>query len=507
MNKKIYSLLLGAGIIITLPACNGFLDTEPSNSFPSDKVSNEYSLLGPALRGVYDELQGSNYSDANVYYAGRFITAGDVMGDDMQALSSGSRVQDYYNMKYTKDDAPGIWFKAYSVIRTANRLLEMCTKLSSQGLSADQMAKIRSAQAQALAIRALVHFDLCRQYATPYKFSNDGSALGVPLITTVPENKYLPSRASLKVVYQQIIADLKAAIATTELPETSYGYISKNAAKALLGRVYLYMDGTEGNTQALALSKEVIESGKYSLPTTVEAYKTIWSESTSTEMIFSVVNFDSKDWADREGLAYIYNVNGYYNAHITKKFYDEMLQDPDDIRWNVLVASKGTNAEASASNTPGLKPEFKVFIGKYPGKAAYKDMRTNDVPVIRLAEVYLNAAEAAFKLGDRTTALKYLNAIVKRANPAKSVVDADLTLERILDERAKELVGEGHRFFDLMRNGLRCERFYGGVAGWHGPLVQESRSFDHTYFRTLLPIPLYEIDLGSDLAKQQKPGY
>ena len=166
MNKKIYSLLLGAGIIITLPACNGFLDTEPSNSFPSDKVSNEYSLLGPALRGVYDELQGSNYSDANVYYAGRFITAGDVMGDDMQALSSGSRVQDYYNMKYTKDDAPGIWFKAYSVIRTANRLLEMCTKLSSQGLSADQMAKIRSAQAQALAIRALVHFDLCRQYPT-----------------------------------------------------------------------------------------------------------------------------------------------------------------------------------------------------------------------------------------------------------------------------------------------------------------------------------------------------
>ena len=86
-------------------------------------------------------------------------------------------------------------------------------------------------------------------------------------------------------------------------------------------------------------------------------------------------------------------------------------------------------------------------------------------------------------------------------------MDADLTLERILDERAKELVGEGHRFFDLMRNGLRCERFYGGVAGWHGPLVQESRSFDHTYFRTLLPIPLYEIDLGSDLAKQQNPGY
>ena len=85
---------------------------------------------------------------------------------------------------------------------------------------------------------------------------------------------------------------------------------------------------------------------------------------------------------------------------------------------------------------------MKMFIGKYPGKAALKDMRTNDIPVIRLAEVYLNAAEAAFKLGDTSTALNYLNVIVKRANPAKSVAAGDLTLARILKERSKELVGE-----------------------------------------------------------------
>ena len=58
-----------------------------------------------------------------------------------------------------------------------------------------------------------------------------------------------------------------------------------------------------------------------------------------------------------------------------------------------------------------------------------------------------------------------------------------------------------------MRNGQRCERFYGGQVGWHGPLSKESQAFDHTYFRTILPIPVYEINLGSDLAKQQNPGY
>ena len=134
-------------------------------------------------------------------------------------------------------------------------------------------------------------------------------------------------------------------------------------------------------------------------------------------------------------------------------------------------------------------------------------MRTNDIPVIRLAEVYLNAAEAAFKLGDKQTALKYLNVIVKRANEKKSVSEGELTLERILKERAKELVGEGHRFYDLMRNGLKCERFYKGSAGWHGALIPEAQSFDHTYFRTILPIPETETDVNATLKSQQNTGY
>ena len=143
-------------------------------------------------------------------------------------------------------------------------------------------------------------------------------------------------------------------------------------------------------------------------------------------------------------------MNGYYDAHITKKFYEEMLQDPDDIRWNVLWPSEGTIATGAIKGVPEINPNMKIFIGKYPGKAAYKDMRSNDIPVIRLAEVYLNAAEAAFKLNDKATAQTYLNAIVKRANNSKSVALADVTLERILLERAKELVGEGHRFFDSL---------------------------------------------------------
>ena len=485
-------------------SCKGFLETEPATAIKTNKALKEHSLLQAAIRGLYDELQGSSSSTS--YYAQSFTIMGDVRGDDMQCPTVGSRGNAYYKMDYTRHNIYGPWYTVYSVIRGANRLLQMCDNLK-QRASEISLKEIANAKAQAQAIRALCYFDLCRVYAVPYAYSNGGTALGVPLVMSVLENSAMPGRNTLKECYDFIIKELNEAIASNALEPTSYGYISQSAAKALLGRVYLYKGDKESNAQALKLSKEVIESNLYQLATDPDAYEQIWSESSSKEMIFSIVNFDTNDYADREGLAYVLHVNGYYNAFITRKFYDEMREDPDDIRWNVLWASKGTKAEGVVKNLPDADPEMKMFIGKYPGKAALQDMRTNDVPVIRLAEVYLNAAEAAFKIDDKATALQYLNVIVKRANPTKSVAESDLTLERILQERAKELVGEGHRFYDLMRNGLKCERFYKGSAGWHGALIPEAQAFDHTYFRAILPIPETETDVNATLKSQQNPGY
>ena len=85
------------------------------------------------------------------------------------------------------------------------------------------------------------------------------------------------------------------------------------------------------------------------------------------------------------------------------------------------------------------------YLIKYPGKSgsvtdavSTVNPQDNDLCILRLSEVYLNAAEAAFKIGNTEKALTYLNAIVTRANPAKSVTSADLSLERILKERRKD---------------------------------------------------------------------
>ena len=149
----------------------------------------------------------------------------------------------------------------------------------------------------------------------------------------------------------------------------------------------------------------------------------------------------------------------------------------------------------------------KVWINKFP-ENSQGEMRLNNVPLLRLSETYLIAAEASAKLNDKAAAAKYLNAIVQRANPkATPVSEADATVDRILVERRKELVGEGHRFFDAMRNNQTIVRYTDEAKkGYHYTLTTpDSRKFDRTYFRIVLPIPRGETNVNRKI--QQNPGY
>ena len=148
-------------------------------------------------------------------------------------------------------------------------------------------------------------------------------------------------------------------------------------------------------------------------------------------------------------------------------------------------------------------------LKKEPGRSDFstQGVRVNNVPVIRLSEVYLIAAEAAVKLGDSENADFYTNEIYKRANPDADDLE-NVDLDRILEERRMELIGEGHRFFDLMRNNKEVVRYTSiDNQGWHMSLVAESRKFDNTYFRAILPIPKKEVDANPVLREQQNPGY
>jgi hypothetical protein len=128
-----------------------------------------------------------------------------------------------------------------------------------------------------------------------------------------------------------------------------------------------------------------------------------------------------------------------------------------------------------------------------------------DYPLFRLADVYLMYAEAVLRgatSGNATTALGYVNALRTRAygNANGNITSAQMTLDFILDERARELYWEGYRRTDL----IRYSKFTGSAYLWPWKGKVAAGATTET-FRDLYPIP--SNDLGANPTLKQNPGY
>ena len=153
--------------------------------------------------------------------------------------------------------------------------------------------------------------------------------------------------------------------------------------------------------------------------------------------------------------------------------------------------------------TDAAFPSFnKKFID--PNRLTVNDVRgSRDWPAFRLAETYLIAAEALMRDGNLTEALTYVNAVRERAaktgvpKAAMDVTTADLNMNFILDERARELAGEQMRWFDLVRTGTLYDRVR---------LYNTAAAVAIQQFHKLRPIPTEQITLTSNIFPQN-PGY
>ncbi len=490
---KLLSLTVASAALVT--SCSDFLDTHSSSTVSTTTAIMSYSDAKNALAGVYDGLQGN--SDNVTYYGARMVYYGDVKGDWMQARTLGKRTSSTYEMNFVADNAPVIWSHPYAVIRRANNLIQA---IDGGKVTDAKQSSIDNVKGQALAVRALCHFDLLRMYSKSYLNGADANAQysGIPIIlkptlTATETTESKSGRNTINEVYAQVIKDLEEASILMDVKPVT-GYFNKWGAQALLSRVYLQKGD---NAKALAAAEAVIASKAYSLWDDDE-YATVWSKGGNSELIFEIVNFDSSDWTDREGLSYLISQNGYDDYMLTKKATDYFKANPNDIRVSATIPTSDFNVV-----NYGL-PSFdgdKVWCAKYPGREGGSDFRVNNIYVLRLSEVYLNAAEAAVKLGNTSKTEEYFNATYERSGNPEI---ANPTLDQVLEERAVELLGEGQRFFDLMRNNKTVDRTlrYG-----YPSLSKESTVFTRDYFRAILPIPKSEIDTNPVIAKQQNPGY
>jgi len=467
--KYVYPIACLLVLMLASSCKKSFLDKQPYGGLPTSEAITNAADMETALNGVYAGLRSPN-----LY--GRFIPLfGDLFADNVYISTTNSnRYLAFFqvNMTVNNSDAEGLWQHAYSVILDANNVIN--SKLSGS-------ADVDEYRGEALALRALMYFELVKFFAKPYTVDPNG--LGVPIVLSYdPFAK--PKRNTTAEVYTQIETDLKAAIPLLTM-ERSSGYFSSAAAEALLARMYQFK-GQWAN--ALTTAEDVINNSGYSL-LTLNQVQSYWASNTArtdrVETLFEVVN-DLVGNAGNDALAYFYDQVGYGDALASEDLYE--TYSGSDVRRDLILTSSP------------IRGDVKV-VNKYPNS---RQPDKDEVKVIRMSEVYLIAAEAAYQTNNETLAKQYLNAVATERDPAFAgyTSTGDALLEDILLERRKELAFEGHRYWDLARYNRDVVRVdiadnYTGV-----PLSIEAGNF-----RRILPIPQSELDANPNIRDQQNLGY
>lgn len=499
---------MGCAILAaSLSSCvNNWLDVAPSDGTDADAALTSSSDLAAARTGMYKALKGN--SSLVDYYGQQFFVYGDVhAGDDYQYnnLGGSNRASFYYDMNYqtaseftsSTSSSNVAWKSPYIVIGRANRIIA-AAEGGALSDAAEAKATIDQYAAEAKVLRALAHFDLVRIYGKPYT-EDQGASLGVPLVTEVLESNAKPARSTVAEVYTQVVKDLTEAISSNALAtETEPGYVSVWGAKAILSRVYLNM-GDYAN--ALSVAEDIIKNSGAALWTRDQYFKA-WDASTpnESEFLFRLNVAGSTDSNDLNGIGNLQQREGYKEMVATKKFVDMLTSDPEDVRNEMFLPATAAKEVATYGTN-------KVYLNKLRGQGG--NLRNvTIVPIIRLSEVYLTAAECAFRNNDKTKAVEYLNDLVKnRTTTVASLATVDnITLERILIERRKELIGEGQRYFDALRNNETITRYTSEAdKGWHKTLSKDAQSFDRDYFKAIAAIPQAEINANPNI--KQNTGY
>lgn len=476
---KLRSIIAIATLSAGLFSCSkDFLDREPPASRDSDGAITNVTTMQQAVNGMYAKLR-----DPDLY--GRTLPVwGDLRADNIfvHPINSG-RYTEYndYTFNQTNTYATDTWADLYNTILRANNIINADVAAS------DGINQLRG---EAYAVRALMYFELLRNYATRYTDNPSGD--GVPLILTY--DPFLkPARSTKDIVYNQVIDDLEMAASLMEDDNEDNSYMSAWAAKGLLARVHLYM-GNYGDAKTIAA--DVVANSGYTLAPAAQLAG-YWEEPAPSggklETLFEV-SIDGIDNTGSNGIDNMFEQAGYGDLVPTNGITGiTAMYEVDDARYNAWIKLARRN---NASNNP-LIP----VVIKYPnrGNTADKD----NIKVIRLAEVMLILAESAARTSDPTTANTVLTALRKTRQPSFGTYNlaGDALIQEVLNEKRRELAFEGHRYYDLQRLGLAIANRGIPDAEYPANVV----NIPNTSFRRILPIPQTERDNNNNIAPN--PGY
>lgn len=496
---KNFKYIIGLSLVITMTlGCKKFVDYNPQEDYQITaadylKTADDYKKM---VVGVYSPLQ---WIWANTVI-GDIASDNSVTGGENATDQVGLQDIDKYLVNANNGNLTESWRACYEGINRANYLHENKSKLDFAGKDA--------LYGEVYFLRAFYYFELVKMFG------------GVPLFTEkrlgVADSKQY-QRATKEEVYAQIEIDLKNAITVLPVTNVEKGRVTKYAAQALLGKIYLYQNKF---TEAAAALENVV-NGPFSL---VSNFGNIFLSAgeNGAESVFEIQYSNTSlghDWGTAgttrgQGniavqMAGVRNLTGnspYASGWSTNLPTSNLANafTAGDTRKAVTIldieayktANPGFNITYTAApyeNTGLYNQKYLPRKGESGGETALNYL--NNFRTIRYADVLLMAAEANNRMAapNDTKAKDYLNRVRRRAfgvNDASKDVTATGTALRqaIWDERRLELAMEGDRFFDLVRTGQAASKITGFVTGKN----------------EVFPIPQQEIDISG---LKQNPGY
>jgi hypothetical protein len=492
MKKYLFISLTALAIFstITISCSDDFVDRPVQYSIDSENYFNSKSDYDNALIAAYDLLQ-TTYLNSML---GEIASDNTLAGGESQSDTPGFQQIDDMIHTPVNSNLKNLWDWMFAGVQRANYILEFKDKTD--------FPEKKQVIAEARFLRAYYHFELVKWFgAIPMK----GDARFSP-----GDEKLIP-RSPASAVYAVIESDLIFAAANLSATAAQKGRVTRGAALALLGKAYLYQNKFP---QAASTLESLISTSPYSL---IANYNIIFENEgeNGLESVFEV------QYTDVEGAGFgclqcsegnvAVGFNGPRNYTGTLFTSGFSFNVPTQKVVNAFEAGDSRKAvaildiEAWATATGATFGKGYEHTGFFNRKYIPRTRRTesqgdlnltnpNNYRAIRYADVLLMAAEAYNRGGlDDAKARMYLNQVRRRAfgdlNHDISSSGAALT-DFILAERRVELVGEGHRFFDLVRTGKAAQEITGFTANKN----------------ELFPIPIEEIQFANG-NWQQNPGY
>lgn len=530
---KIYSLAVASMVLgsVSTSCTDDFLSQEPASSVSIDGYYDSYAHLMESAVAAYDPMQWYDYFDGwaplNLVW--------DSMSDDIYVGGGSTTDQGQIHLisQYNSDPSnniSGAWTASYSGVNRSNLLIANANASSS---ITDEQRKLFVAEGTAM--RAWYYLVLWKTWGNiPYYEQN----LQYPYVT----RQYTADE-----VYTAVVTSLEAALDSKVLPMNQpaewKGRMTQAAASMIYADYVMYQADKTRYAKALGYMEDIIKSKEYALITPKELWNT--KNEWNAEIIFDV-NYISKggkrDWgaANATGgtvFPQMIGVDGYSSNEptadfasggwgfctVSKEVYD--AYDDGDLRRDegILNMDKHINDKALQGYTVSYGGRYQntgYFLSKYLPRPGGNDGYVasdglnwdNNLHLYRYAETLLNAAELALETESAAKAQGYFDEVRQRARVASKTV----TMDNLVDERRLEFVGEGKRYFDLVRTGNAAKVLKAGAGVvlkdkknmvWGGQAIPERKDWNPN--KKYIQIPQSEIEAtaskGEEFAIVQNP--